>query len=343
MKNFVIILRLLLVCTNMNAQIVDSLFQEVSPNGGINRLAIKYYGIEFSNEQRKRIENVKIEFIYEVSEYGEPTLAEINGITDQDIIDSLEVKTSELEAFNPRIRNGIAESSLYFMQLTFPSYKFTERQFGLLQGSAYNEAQLEDFEYIEKSGQRFDIMIGGMANYFIGKPSKHLTIGGGMKADINFSGKNKVLFGLNMSFFENGLKMDYPINSSREQNSPVTGFVGLTVGKWFDRFSIQGDLDFTVHNITEKNGDNDPDWVQLNGWSPGVVFNYPILLGKEKPMYYYGAPSLLGHHINFHMGLRYLNYSLKEASGLMTEIGLSYRMTGSGIKEYKFKPEFLER
>ncbi len=30
-------------------------------------------------------------------------------------------------------------------------------------------------------------------------------------------------------------------------------------------------------------GDTDPDWVQLSGWSPGIVFNYPIRLGKSNP------------------------------------------------------------
>lgn len=343
MKKILNIFVLFLMFFSTKAQVVDTLFQEVSPKGGINKLAIEYYGIDFSKNQRERIGNIEIEFIYEIDEVGKPTLSEINGINDTDIVDSLKMQTTRLEPFNPRINNGVAEPAIFFMQLTFPSYKFTERKFGLLQGSAYNEAELEDFEYIKKSGQRFDIIIGGMVNQFVGDPSKHLTVGGGMKIDLNYSGKNKMIFGLNMSFFENGLKLDYPINSPRKQSSPITGFVGLTVGKWFDKFSIQGDLDLTVHNITEKIGENDPDWVQLNGWSPGIAFNFPLLLGKEKPMYYYGSPSLLGHHLNLHIGLRYLKFSLKEASGIMTEVGISYRMTGSGIKEYKLKPEFLTR
>ena len=343
MKPIIKIFALILLCANATAQIVDTLNQDVSPKGGINRLAITYFGIDFSKEQRKRLENVEIEFIYEIDELGNPILSEINGIGDQDIIDSLQLQTTKLESFNPRIKNGEAVPSIYFMKLTFPSYKFTQRQFGLLQGSAYNEADLEDFEYLNKSERRFDMIIGGAANIFFGNPSKHLSPGGGMKIDFNYSGKNKLLYGLNMSFFQNGLKLDYPINSPRAQISPVTGFIGLTVGKWFEKFSIQGDLAFIVHNITEKIGNNDQEWVQLNGWSPGIVFNYPILLGRENPFYYYGSPSLLGHHLNLHVGFRYTKFSLKEASGLMAEIGISYRMTVHGVKEFKLKDEFLKR
>ena len=125
---------------NVNAQVVDSLNQDVSPKYGINQLAIKYYGIDFTKEQRKEIENVEIEFIFSIDEYGNPILSEINGVTNQEIVDSLKNKTNEVEKFNPQIRNGKAEPSIYFMKLTFPTYKFNRRRYGLLQGSAYNEA-----------------------------------------------------------------------------------------------------------------------------------------------------------------------------------------------------------
>ena len=335
---------LALICfLTLNAQVKDSLNEEVSPKYGLNQLAIKYYGIDFTKEQRKEIENKEIEFIYSIDEYGNPILSEINGITNQEIIDSLMIKTKELEKFNPQIRNGQPQPSIYFMKLTFPTYKFNQRTYGLLQSSAYNEAKLDDFESLTESGQRLDMVIGGFMNQFMGKPSKHLTLGGGMKIDINYTSKKNLYYGLNMSFAQNGLKEDYPINSPRKQISPVSGFVGLTIGKWMSNYSIQFDLNLAVHNITEKIGDNDPDWVQLNGWSPGFVFNYPILLGKQNPMYYYGAPTLLGNNLNLSLGLRYINHSLREASGLVAEIGISYRMAVKGIKEYKLKDEFYNR
>lgn len=335
---------LLLLCfLNTNAQIIDSINQEAIPLIGTNQLAIKYYGIDFTKEQREEIDNIEIELIFLIDEYGNPTLSEINGVSNKIIVDSLKNKTNEIGKFNPTIKNGVPESSIYFIKLSFPSYKFNQRTYGLLQGSAYNEARLDDFEYLIESGQNIDLVIGGFINQFIGNPSKHLSIGGGMKFNIEYTAKNKLYYGLNISFAQNGLKEDYPINSQREQISPVTGFVGFTFGKWISNYSLQFDLDLSVHNITEKIGDVDPDWVQLNGWSPGIVLNYPILLGSENPSYYYGAPALIGNNLNLSVGLRYLSYSLNEATGFMAEFGVSYRMKVKGVKEYKLKDQFYSR
>lgn len=74
-----------------------------------------------------------------------------------------------------------------------------------------------------------------------------------MKIDIGYAGKNNLIYGLNMSFYGNKLEQDYPINSTREQISvPPTLLVGLILGKWFDKFNIQGELNLGVQNITEK-------------------------------------------------------------------------------------------
>jgi len=51
--NTIKILSIILFSLNIaQAQIIDTLNQEASPKGGINQLAIKYYGIEFTKEQR---------------------------------------------------------------------------------------------------------------------------------------------------------------------------------------------------------------------------------------------------------------------------------------------------
>jgi hypothetical protein len=119
--------------------------------------------------------------------------------------------------------------------------------------------------------------------------------------------------------------------------------MGLTVGKWFDTFSIQSEVNLGVQNITEKISENDPDWVQLNGWSPGLIVNYPIKLGRSNPMYYYGAPTILENNLNSHFGLRYLSLSLREANGFMAELGVSYRMVLKGINGYKLKDAFINK
>jgi hypothetical protein len=216
MKYTLSIIFTLIAILSLEAQVSDTLNQNASPKNGINQLTIKYYGIDFTKEQRKEIENIEIEFIFSIDETGNPTLSKINGVTNQDIIDSLKQKTDKIENFNPQIRNGIPEPSIYFMKLTFPSYKYNQLTYGLLQGSAYNEAKLEDFEYLKESEQRFDMIIGGLANQFFGRPSEHLGFGGGMKIDLGYAGKNNLIYGLNMSFYGNNLKQEYPINSTRE-------------------------------------------------------------------------------------------------------------------------------
>ena len=322
----------------INAQVLDTLNQEVSPQGGINALGIHYYGIDFTKQQRKLLKDVEIEFIFLIDEEGIPTLKEINGIADAEIMDCLEKRTLTVEPFNPRIKDGIAESSIYFLQLVFPTYKMTPQKYGMLLGATYNEAKLEDFEYIHKSNSRYDVVFAGLMNQHLGNPSEYLNLGVGFKTEVTFTDNRKLIYGLNMSFYGNKLKKDYPINSTREQNSsPISAMVGLTFGKWFNNFNMQAEIDIGVHNVTEKLEKNDKDFVQLNGWSPGVVVNYPLRLGKESTMYYYGSPSLLSHNLNLHFGLRYMKFSIPEASGFMMEVGVGYRMAVAKVHEYKLK------
>lgn len=329
---------LLLISFNLQAQ---PLHQDVSPKGGLNTLAVKYYGIDFTKAQRELLKEKEIEFIFQIDENGNPTLSEINGINDPDIIDSLKNKTNEIGIFNPQITNGVAQPSIYFMQLVFPTYKMTPRKLGVIQGAAYKEAKLEDFEYIKEANRTFEMLIGGMGSQFMGN---NLGFGGGMKTEFLFSTKTNYLFGLNTSFYGNKLKTDYSINTTRKQNSsPTTMLVGFIFGKWFNKINIQSEFNLAIQNITPRENINDPDWVQFKGWSPGVIVNYPMRIGKKIPMYYYGSPSILENNINFHLGLRYLFLSIPEANGAMIEVGLSYRMTMKRIKEFKLKDEFLQQ
>lgn len=332
-----IVLLISILCT-MSGQVQDTLNQDATPIGGVNTLAVRYYGIDFTKAQRLLLEDKEIEFIFQIDENGKPTLSEVNGINDAAIIDSLQQRTLTIAPFYPRIRNGIAEPSIYFMQLIFPTYKKAPGHFGLSNGIGYRRWKLDDFEYINTGRQRFDMNIGGMVNQFVGRPARHLGTGGGMKIDLIFTGKRDLLYGLNMSFYGNKLNMEYPLVTNREQfSAPPTLLVGAIFGKWFNKFNVQSEINLAIQNITERIGDIDPDWIQLRGWSPGVVVNYPIQLGKGKPVYYYGSPTLFTHNLNFHFGLRYLFLSIPEASGTMLELGVSYRMTLKNITAYELK------
>ncbi len=340
----IVLLLIGLFAQGQTTQTPDSLNQDVSPKGGLNALVVRYYGIEFSKEQRKFLKDKEIEFIFQIDEMGKPTLSEINGIDNPAIIDSLKNKTKEIEYFNPHIRDGKPVAAIYFMQLVFPTYQMTSRRFGFLQGSAYNEAKFEDFEYIRTDNSRIDVTMGGVMNQFLGKPVAYLKLGGGMKFNSSLSDKRGYIYGLNMSMYGNKRKKNYPLSTPREQFSdPPTILVGLLFGKWFNKFNVLANLSYAAQNVTERLGPDDNDWVQLKGWSPAVLVNYPIRFGKQRTSYAYGAPSILEHNLNLHFGLSYIFLSIPEASGAMLEIGVSYMMTGKRVTEYKLRDEFYKR
>ena len=331
-----LITTIVLCLLTLNLQAQEN--QEVSPKEGVNGLAIKYYGIEFTEAQRLLLKDKEIEFIFLIDKKGKATLSEVNGIDNKTIIDSLINKTEEIENFNPRIKNSIPEESIYFMKLTFPTYQMTSNKLGLLQGSAYKEANLEDFEYITLDNSHLDLIFGGMINQFIGKPYDYLKLGGGMKMNLSYTDSKNYLYGLNMNIYGNQLKKEYPLNNTRQQlSAPPTLLVGLIFGKSINKIDVQAELNIASQNITERLGTDDENWIQLKGWSPGILVNYPIRLGKQRPTYYYGQPSLFENNLNLSFGIRYLFLSIPEASGLMAELGVSYRMTIRKVKEYKLK------
>lgn len=320
------------------SQITDSLNAEVEPFGGINKLALKFYGIEFTKPQRKILEDKEIEMIFEVDEYGLAKLSEINGILDKDILDSLKIKSLTLEKFQPRVVNGVAQTSLYFLKMKFSSYKMTAYQLELLRGKVYNETKMENFEYILKSGRAIDVTLGGMGIQFFGKPDKYLSFGGGMRAKVCYSDGRKNIYGIQMGIYSNKLKNSFPLNTSKVQIPfPTSLQVGLTFGKCYKGMAIEVELNQAIMNLTERESTNDKNWIQLKGWSPGIILNYPLTLGKEKAVYYYGSPTVFTHKLNFHFGLRYLKLNLKEASGPLLEIGAAYKMFFEHVKEYKIR------
>jgi len=88
MKKFFNLFLFLLIGTCLQSQSKDSLNQEVSPIGGLNNLAVQFYGIDFTKDQRKILKEVEVEFIFQVDQEGNPSLSDINGISDKFIIDS---------------------------------------------------------------------------------------------------------------------------------------------------------------------------------------------------------------------------------------------------------------
>lgn len=345
MKQLYIIVTLIFLTFSLKSQTIDTLNQTATPVGGIDELALNYFLIDFTKDQRKMLAGVELEFIYRIAETGKPTLEKVNGIDDQFILDSLKNTTSKIPNFYPALANGVPISSFYFMQLSYPKYQIKGRGLRLNEMYAYNKAKMEDFEYLKKSHRDMDMVISGMANHFIGNPAEHLGLGGGMKVDMSFSDKNNFSYGLSMNIYSNKLKKDFPVAVNREQlSTPTTIMLGAMVGKWFDKFSLQLEINYIAQNITERMNEQnpDPDWVQFKGWSPGLVVNYPIKIGKDDTTYFNG-PAVVNHQINLHLGIRPVFFNEKEATGAMIELGVGYRMTTISVKDYQYTKDYLNK
>lgn len=321
---------------------VDSLNYGPEPVGGISKVALPFYKINFSPAQLSLLQQKEIELIFAVDTAGVATLEDINGIHEKAIRDSLQRASAKVPRFYPRVADRVKENSLYFLQFKLPDYSTGNT--ATMQPNLYHYKQYayEDYEYIHTSG-RLDILLGAAGNAFLGAPSKYLQPGGGMKVDMLYTGGKGFGAGMVMSFYGNKLKQNYPIASNREPNSvPPTLLIGLAANKILKKqerkeLHAQLELSYAVQNITPKQDAEDEDWVQLQGFSPGLVLNYLIKLGKDRTSFYYGQPSIINHHLNLHGAVRPVFFNLKEATGVMVELGVSYRLTTHLVDEYRLK------
>lgn len=320
---------------------VDSL--DSGPKGGLSKLALIYYKIDFTPEQRQMLEDRDLELIFTVDKTGRAILEDVNGVDDPAIIDSLKRKTPMLPEFYTHTTDGVEEHSIFFMKIQFPRYKVIQH-YTFTRYGEYKEPQLSDYEYIHKSGKRMDVLAGGIFNGFTGQANDHLRPGGGMKIDLVFSGK-RFGGGLVMNFYGNSLKKNYSLNTTREQNdAPVTFLMGLSGSKSIFQkdkreLMLQVELCYASQNVTKRLDKYDDDYVQLQGFSPGIVAHYLIQIGKDRLSYYYGRPALFNHYINLHGAIRPVIFNLSQASGVMLEVGISYRMGLHFVDEYKLRSE----
>ena len=74
---FIIIFLLTIFSFGVSAQI-DTSYTQATPIGGLNRLALVYYDIEFTPEQRRILENVNVELIFSINDQGIGNLEMIN-------------------------------------------------------------------------------------------------------------------------------------------------------------------------------------------------------------------------------------------------------------------------
>jgi hypothetical protein len=329
-----IIVCLCLISATLYGQI-DSLNSVPGPREGVTKLAIQFLKINFTPAQRDHLEDVVVELIFHVDSTGKATLEDVNGISDRAIFDSLYHTTEQLSAFYPMKVNGRKEASIYSMTLEYPPYTGpTSRQYG--------PPKLEDLDEIVTGG-RTDCLIGAVFNGPGGNMNEYLGLGGGMKVDLLFTGRQGYGGGIFMNAYFNDLEKNYPINTTRTQNGsqPI-----LLLGLAFNRIIplnnrhelvAQFEAGYAIQNISSRVNNNDPDYIQLQGFSPGVSIHYAIKIGSDRLSAYYFQPAIVNNFVNFHMGIHPIFFDLKSGSGVLWEVGASYRLSYKVIRSYKLK------
>jgi hypothetical protein len=339
MRLLIFTLTFILASITANAQEKDSLNYGPTPKGGISALALHYFKIDFTRTQRLLLNANKIELVYSVDQYGKAALEKVNYLSDPIIIDSLVKATEKVPLFQPQVVNGKPTSSIYFLSLRFPRYDAVQENISYKKVA---RPRLSDFESIELGGG-LDMLMGGMVNTFTGSAHDYLGTGGGMKVDMIFMGQKKFGAGMDMSFYGNPLKKDYPINSNRQQlTAPPTLFIGLAC-QWIiskkekEHITFQLEANYVQQNLNTRIDANDNNWDRFSGFSPGILVHYMVKVGRDHLSSYYWDPVVVNHWLNFHAGIRPLLYNSALANGVMIEAGVSYRMKTTFIKSYLLK------
>jgi hypothetical protein len=328
---------LYLIPTAMFSQIRISNDTEFGPEpqGGIERLSLNFLKIDFTPAQREVLRNRPLEFIFFVDTTGFATLEDVNGVEDAAIMDSLMQKRN-LPMFTPHIVDGKKRDGLFFMELQFPSYESTFYP----TTSQHEHGNIDDLEF-ELSGNSFHFLMGGVVNSFSGRPSQYLNTGGGFKLDVLWQTRRKFGYGLAMAAYGNKAAEYYPVTTDRKLDKvPTTFVIGVILSREFEvteknSFIAQFELAYAGQTISSRENANDEEYIQLDGFSPGIVVNYFVRLGKERFQQSNNYPVISSYHLNLHGAIRPLLLNLKAARGLMFEVGISYRLKASVLSSYR--------
>jgi len=316
----------------------DTTYTPPEPIGGIERLALVFYTIEFTPDQRQLLIDRPLEFFFYVSDEGQARLESTNGIRNPAIIDSLMSAGQDLPPFTPATRGGVPAQSLYMMELTFPNYVMSTNFFSVPYiNQNVGKYRLSEFDTLSTDRPNLQFVFGGFVNGFTGTAGDFLSTGGGFKLDMIFFNSNLMYFGLNMTFSGNQRRRDYRIDDDRSQGeSQPTLFLGGTAGKKLGDFLIQLDADMVVQNVVVVEPNTDEEPVQFWGFSPGLVVNYPIGIGSKVQVNHYNSQQF-NHYLNLHAGYRQLFMGVAQANGGMWELGLSWRFGSSNVLHFKLR------
>ncbi len=324
--------------TSLCAQTIDSTFRAAGPKGDVSVIIFPFLQIPFSPVQKKALSNVSLVVKVRIDELGHPTLEQLNGTEDPAIIDSLRKTFPRIvHEFRPGVEQGRPAPGYYSFTVPMPTYPIEQRD-------PLAPTSSDEILSYTQSGRRLDFLAGVVANGYQGSAASFQNPGAGVKIDLMYTPKS---FGVGITavLWANDLKKNYTISSTRDPSKhPVTILVGLALNKvvheWArSEFIMQVELNYATEEITPRLYNGDHDFVTFNGWSPGLVGNFLIRIGKDKfgsesVSVYYAEPALYCSYINLHAALRPLYLSSKEASGLIFEFGVSYRFSSRFLKAY---------
>lgn len=324
----------------------DTTNSPAQPIGGLNRLALVYYDIEFTSEQRALLEGVDIEMGYSVSSEGIAKLMSVNGVQNRALRDSLFAQDSELPGFQPEIRSGIPRESLYFMRFRFPNYDAGKQYYSLYQPFYRAKAEKEEFRILEESGSGFDFTMQGILTNHFGQADQYLLPGAGVQMGFEFLFEKGIYVGLGFDIYGNRTEKQMAVRDSMPYlRAPVSATIGLYAGKRFNRFSLQFEAYYATIGVTESDIENDIDGTDYQGFSPGLFLNYtiPVNRNRERVSFNMGSPGIQRFSFNFRGGFRGFIMDNPQASGVMLELGAGIRFGMYFIERYRFKDSYYSR
>lgn len=321
---------------------IDTTYSQATPVGGINRLALVYYDIDFTKEQRELLKDVDIELIFSVSDEGVAVLESINGLNNRAIKDSLYAQTPHLPMFIPEMRGGISKQSLYFMLFQYPSYKRVPPELNFYSPFYQRKVEKNQFAELNESGAGVDFVLGGTFTNHFGRADKYLKPGGGVNMGVEYVAANSFYYGFGWEMMGNRASKQMTAKDTLPYlKAPFTAAVGLYVGRRFEKFSVQLEASYVNIGITSGT-EYDYGGTNYEGFSPGLFVNYPLYIksANERVVMNGGRPYINRFAINFRGGFRGMIMNNDQASGVLLELGAGVRFGSFFINRYRLKDSF---
>ena len=323
----------------------DTTYSDPEPIGGINRLALVYYDIEFTKEQRKLLEDVTLEMVFAVSKEGIAQLERVNGIQNRSLIDSLYAQNPQLIGFKPAMQGGMPLESLYFMKFRYPDYKMNTQEIPIRSPFYQKKIDKSQFEELDETGRGLDFTFQGIFTNHFGQADKYLKPGGGVQLGLEYVSAIGLYYGLGFDMYANRADQLIAVEDSLPYlHSPFSVATGVYVGKHFNQLYIQVELYYSSIAITKSYSESGTAGTYYEGFSPGLFANYvvPFHKNKERIIINSGQPYFNRTSLNFRGGFRGFIMDRPEVSGVMLELGVGVRFGSYFIKKYRLKDSYYD-